>query len=77
MLPDSYLTGKWMSLEGIDRSWRDVSNVEPGMVSVFRIRFKYTNGDAFPFEVRGGLFVMHCHILEHEDNDMMRYFSVA
>jgi FtsP/CotA-like multicopper oxidase with cupredoxin domain len=24
-----------------------------------------------------GTYVWHCHILEHEDNDMMQSFSIA
>jgi FtsP/CotA-like multicopper oxidase with cupredoxin domain len=26
---------------------------------------------------RGGLFVWHCHILEHEDNEMMRPYRIG
>ena len=40
---------------------------------------------AYPGEVtrirahfdKRGLFVWHCHILEHEDNEMMRPFRVV
>ena len=39
---------------------------------------------AYPSEItrvratfdRGGLFVWHCHIVEHEDNEMMRPIDV-
>jgi hypothetical protein len=32
----------------------------------------------YPFDPSGGLgYVWHCHILEHEDNEMMRPFAVV
>lgn len=77
MTPDSYLNGTWTKLDNEHRVWKDVSNVDPFTVSVFRIRLRYANGEAFPFDVSEGYFMMHCHILEHEGNDMMRYFSVV
>ncbi|HEY4011671.1 MAG TPA: multicopper oxidase domain-containing protein, partial [Acidobacteriaceae bacterium] len=30
-----------------------------------------------PFEGYTGRYVWHCHILEHEDNEMMRPFEVV
>lgn len=59
------------------RVWRDIVLVEQNYVSVLRIRFKYNNGHPFSNEVMKGHYVMHCHILEHEDNEMMRYFGVV
>jgi spore coat protein A len=29
-----------------------------------------------PFEGYAGRYVWHCHILEHEDNEMMRPYEV-
>jgi len=63
-------------LDGINRVFKDIENVLPESVSVFRFRFRHNNGANFGFEVRRGRFVIHCHLLEHEDNEMMRYFSV-
>jgi FtsP/CotA-like multicopper oxidase with cupredoxin domain len=28
------------------------------------------------FETHAGRYVWHCHILEHEDNDMMRPYEI-
>jgi spore coat protein A len=39
---------------------------EPGMVTRIIVRF-----DGYP-----GRYVWHCHILEHEDNEMMRPYQV-
>jgi spore coat protein A len=30
-----------------------------------------------PFESYAGRYVWHCHVLEHEDNEMMRPFEVV
>lgn len=75
--PNPYLTAAWTTLGGVHRVWRDMVNVRAGIVRVLRIRFKYNNGNSYPFNATLGRYVMHCHIVEHEDNDMMRYFSVA
>ncbi|NLP16683.1 MAG: multicopper oxidase domain-containing protein [Clostridiales bacterium] len=41
---------------------KDVARADPGQVTSILIHFKEHTGD----------YVWHCHILEHEDNDMMR-----
>ncbi|MFI3138276.1 MAG: multicopper oxidase domain-containing protein [Methylococcaceae bacterium] len=44
-----------------EQTWKDTVISYPGQVT--RIKVKFENA---------GLFVWHCHILEHEDHDMMR-----
>lgn len=46
--------------------WKDTYIVYPGEVA--RVRAKFD---------REGFYVWHCHILSHEDNDMMRPFYVG
>ena len=47
--------------------WKDTAVVNPGDVLTILARFEgYT-----------GRYVFHCHMLEHEDNDMMRPFEVV
>ena len=60
----------------VQRVWRDIVLVDAGEASVLRIRFKYNTGFPFIQGVKEGRYVIHCHILEHEDNEMMRYFRV-
>jgi spore coat protein A len=49
-----------------EAGWKDTAVVNPGDVLTILIRFEgYT-----------GKYVFHCHMLEHEDNDMMRPFEV-
>ena len=49
-----------------ESGWKDTVRTDPGMVT--RIIAK--------FEGFSGRYVWHCHILEHEDNEMMRPFDV-
>jgi FtsP/CotA-like multicopper oxidase with cupredoxin domain len=49
-----------------DGSFKDTVLAYPGQVTRIRARF------ALP-----GLFVWHCHIVEHEDNEMMRPFFIG
>jgi spore coat protein A len=47
--------------------WKDTAVVNPGDVLTILVRFEgYT-----------GRYVFHCHMLEHEDNDMMRPYEVV
>ncbi len=47
--------------------WKDTVQVPPGSVTSVLVRFASTPGR----------FVYHCHMLDHEDWDMMRSFRVA
>ena len=49
-----------------ERGLKDVVRAEPGQVTTIVMHFKEHAGD----------YVWHCHILEHEDNDMMRPLKV-
>jgi spore coat protein A len=47
-----------------EMGWKDTVRADPGMVTRIIARF----------EGEPGRYVWHCHLLEHEDNDMMRPF---
>lgn len=49
-----------------ERGWKDTVQAPPGFVTRVIMRFA-------PFT---GRYIYHCHILEHEDYDMMRPFEV-
>jgi spore coat protein A, manganese oxidase len=57
-----------------EAGWKDTVIAYPGQVTRFVVRWAPTNGDAaFPFDPNGGHgYVWHCHIVDHEDNEMMR-----
>jgi spore coat protein A len=60
-------TGPVMMPDPNELGWKDVVRVKPRMMT--RVIMKFG-----PF---AGHYVYHCHILEHEDMDMMRPFDVV
>jgi spore coat protein A len=59
-------TGPAMPPEPVERGWKDTVRANPNQVTRIIMKFgPYT-----------GLYVWHCHILEHEDYEMMRPFIV-
>jgi spore coat protein A len=61
------LVGKPRPPQEHEAGWKDTAVVNPGDVLTILARFEgYT-----------GRYVFHCHMLEHEDNDMMRPFEVV
>jgi spore coat protein A len=59
-------TGPVQLPEGFEAGWKDTVRADPGMVTRILV----------PFEGYAGRYVWHCHILEHEDNEMMRPYEV-
>ncbi|MGA2537485.1 MAG: multicopper oxidase domain-containing protein, partial [Terracidiphilus sp.] len=60
------LTGTPRRPEPNEAGWKDTAVVNPRDVLTLLVRFEgYT-----------GRYVFHCHMLEHEDNDMMRPYEV-
>ena len=53
--------------EASEAGWKDTVRADPGMITRIII----------PFEGYAGRYVWHCHILEHEDNEMMRPYDVV
>jgi FtsP/CotA-like multicopper oxidase with cupredoxin domain len=52
--------------ESWENGWKDTVIAYPGQVTRLRLRF-----------VNAGQFVWHCHIVEHEDNEMMRPYRIG
>lgn len=59
-------TGPPVPPDASEAGWKDTVRADPGMVTRIIVRF----------EGYAGRYVWHCHILEHEDNEMMRPFDV-
>jgi spore coat protein A len=55
-----------------ERGWKDTVGANPNQVTRIRQRFDLPAGASVPQK-----YVYHCHILEHEDNDMMRPYKVV
>jgi spore coat protein A len=71
---DDYLTDESLRLSGPKRppaahemGWKDVVQCPPQTVTRIIV----------PFSPYAGRYVWHCHILEHEANDMMRPYLIT
>ena len=60
------LDGTVTAPEPWEDGWKDTVIAYPGQVT--RLRLRFTNP---------GQFVWHCHIVEHEDNEMMRPYRIG
>ncbi len=60
-------TGNAIPPEPYEAGWKDTVRANPMMVTRFIVKF-----EGFP-----GRYVWHCHVLEHEDNEMMRPYEVV
>ncbi|CAH8253269.1 unnamed protein product [Arabidopsis lyrata] len=73
-----YALGKKTAVTALERGWKNVFKMMPGHVTRILVRFSYIHTNAsYPFDptLEPG-YVYHCHILDHEDNMMMRPLKV-
>ena len=80
-----YLLGSPIPADPNERGWKDVIKAYPGQITTYMVRFAPTDMSLktkkskllFSFDPgKGPGYVWHCHIVEHEDNDMMRPMNV-
>ncbi|MBA4370372.1 MAG: copper oxidase [Coriobacteriaceae bacterium] len=73
-----FLQGPVMYAPPNERGWKDTVRMNPGEVTRILVRFKPVDGAAaFPFDATAEPgYVWHCHIIDHEDNEMMRPYHV-
>jgi spore coat protein A len=69
--PAPFATGPMLPPEPTERGFKDTVKVNPGYFTTVRAKYDLPQGVTTP-----QTYVYHCHILEHEDNDMMRPFTV-
>ena len=60
-------TGPVVKPDPNEMGWKDTVRCDPNMVTRIIV----------PFNGYAGRYVWHCHVLEHEDNEMMRPFEVV
>ena len=70
--PSPFATGPMLPPDPTKRGFKDTVKVNPGYFTTIRIKFDLPTGVTAPQN-----YVHHCHIVEHEDNDMMRPFTVT
>jgi spore coat protein A len=80
-----YLQGPVIPAEPNERGWKDVIKAYPNQVTTYIVRFAPTSLPTWTPKIllrygfdpsKGPGYVWHCHIVEHEDNDMMRPMNV-
>jgi spore coat protein A, manganese oxidase len=90
--PTPFLQGKPTPANPNERGWKDTFKMFPGQVTRVLVRFAPTTiaanattpgsgpgiyGTYFSFDpTEGPGYVWHCHIVDHEDNEMMRPYKV-
>ncbi len=82
-----YLQGPARPPAPEERGWKDTVLMYPGQVTRILVRFKRQDGGSYSFDPTGTTpysydkngnftggpgYVWHCHIVDHEDNEMMR-----
>jgi len=82
-----YLQGAPLPPDANETGWKDTVKVYPGTLARFVVRFApqdvpvsgvHAGDNLFPFDPSSGPgYIWHCHILDHEDNEMMRPYLVA
>ena len=77
--PTRYLIGRPQPAPPEEAGWKDTFKMLPGEVTTVIVRFAPQDGEAqdFAFDATAEPgYVWHCHILEHEDNEMMRPYKL-
>jgi spore coat protein A len=69
--PTPFATGPMEPPDPTERGFKDTTKVNPGYFTTIRAKFDLPAGVTAP-----QTYVHHCHIVEHEDNDMMLPFIV-
>ncbi len=69
--PRPFATGPMEPPDPTERGFKDTTQANPGYFTTVRARFDLPAGVTAP-----QTYVYHCHIVEHEDNDMMLPFTV-
>src|SRR5438477_970590 len=70
--PSPFATGPEEPPDSTERGFKDTVKANPGYFTRIRAQFDLPTGVTAPQS-----YVHHCHIVEHEDNDMMRPFTVT
>ncbi|WCJ33522.1 Multicopper oxidase LPR1 [Euphorbia peplus] len=71
---DKYARGSKVEVLDHEKGWKNVYKMSPGKVTKILVRFDYIHSNSsyvFDATAEPG-YVYHCHILDHEDNVMMR-----
>jgi spore coat protein A len=72
----AYLQGPARPPQPNETGWKDTVIMYPGEVTRILVRWASQDGSPFGFDATSGPgYVWHCHIVDHEDNEMMRPYK--
>lgn len=76
---DKYAKGKVIEPPPNEMGWKNVVKIDPGFMTTILVRFSLLDShDSYPFNVSSVPgYVYHCHMLDHEDNEMMRPLKIV
>ncbi|KAF8780035.1 hypothetical protein HU200_002002 [Digitaria exilis] len=71
---DQHAVGPVVAVPEHEKTWKNVVKVPPGFVTTVVVAFKLVDtNQPYPFDATAEPgYVYHCHILDHEDNAMIR-----
>ncbi|MDQ0664782.1 spore coat protein A [Arthrobacter ulcerisalmonis] len=75
-----FLIGRPKGAPPNEQGWKDTVVAMPGEVTRIRVPFGADAAGGAPLAIGSsfkGEYVWHCHILEHEDNDMMQRYVIG
>ncbi|XP_043697422.1 multicopper oxidase LPR1 homolog 1-like isoform X1 [Telopea speciosissima] len=69
-----YAIGQLLTIPNYEKTWKNVVKIEPGYQTTVVVKFNMVETNTtYPFNVTAAPgYVYHCHILDHEDNEMIR-----
>ena len=76
------IPGTLVGPDNNEMGWKDTVRSNPGEVTTIRVRYANQDGTGtapnfYPFDATlGPGYVWHCHIIDHEDNEMMRRYEL-
>lgn len=73
-----YARGRRIEVPAHEKGWKNVFKMRPGCVTKILVRFSFIHSNSsYPFDPTAEPgYVYHCHILDHEDNAMMRPLKI-
>ena len=85
---DSIAKGTVSAPNAGEEGWKDTADIAGGEIIMILVRWtpsdvaqlanrSYTGKNLYEFDPTRGTYVWHCHVIDHEDNEMMRPYRVT
>ncbi|KAF8390049.1 hypothetical protein HHK36_024570 [Tetracentron sinense] len=70
----AHVTGTLLDIPDYEKTWKNSVKIQPGYQTTVVVKFNLVDTNApYPFDATAEPgYVFHCHILDHEDNAMIR-----